>query len=157
MPNKQCVLDNDACAPDNWFYSITQSFLLQIHKVLAGCAFQAPHEARSKVGAHLSKLRPYTGNWTKSRGWALIHEWPLFRETMVYGPCRLNHTTLKLCHSTWKDQRHWCANICHMALHARAFQCHMRIVIHQHLIRYWHWESLGMPAFSQTITFLEKK
>ena len=28
-----------------------------------------------------------------------------------------------LCHSAWEDQRRQCANICHMALPARASQC----------------------------------
>ena len=42
------------------------------------------HEARSEVGAHLSKLWPYTGNWAKSMGWAF------FCETMV---CWMNLKT----------------------------------------------------------------
>ena len=41
-------------------------------------------------------------------------------EWLVYGqvkqPCNL-------CHSAWEDQRRRCANICHMALPARASQC----------------------------------
>ena len=34
-----------------------------------------------QVGAHSSKLRQYTGNWAKSRGWALFCEWALFLKT----------------------------------------------------------------------------
>ena len=34
--------------------------------------------------------------------------------------CKPQH---HLCHSAWEDQRCWCANICHMALPARASQC----------------------------------
>ena len=56
-----------------------------------GCAFQHyasvlyySHEARSRVGAHLSKLWPYMGNWAKSRGWAFFCEWALFSKTMLH-------------------------------------------------------------------------
>ena len=34
--------------------------------------------------------------------------------------CKPQH---HLCHSAWEDQRCWCANICHMALPARASPC----------------------------------
>ena len=39
-----------------------------------GCASQTPCKTRSRVGTHLSKLWTYTGNWAKSRGWALFPE-----------------------------------------------------------------------------------
>ena len=39
---------------------------------------------RTRVGTHLSKIWPYTGNWTKSRGWALFLGCSLFHETTVY-------------------------------------------------------------------------
>ena len=48
-----------------------------------GCGSQTPREAHSRMGAHSSKLWPYTRNWAKSRGWALFREWALFHETMV--------------------------------------------------------------------------
>ena len=35
----------------------------------------------------------------------------------------VQHTNTDLCHSAWEDQRRRCANICHMALPARASQC----------------------------------
>ena len=35
-----------------------------------GCASQTLRKVRSRVGAHLSEL---TGNWAKSKGWALFH------------------------------------------------------------------------------------
>ena len=46
-------------------------------------ASQTPREARSRVGAHSSKLWPYTRNWAESRGLALFCKWALFRETTV--------------------------------------------------------------------------
>ena len=39
-----------------------------------GRASQTPHEVCSRVGAHSSKLWPYTRIWAKSRGWALFRE-----------------------------------------------------------------------------------
>ena len=55
------------------------------------CASQTPRvplhqpcKARCRVGAHLSKLWPYTRNWVKSRVWALFQRWALFHETTVH-------------------------------------------------------------------------
>ena len=49
-----------------------------------GHASQTPFEARSRVGAHSSKLSAYTRNLAKSMGWVLFREWALFHGTTVH-------------------------------------------------------------------------
>ena len=58
--------------------------LLKLHMKLAGSLVWPDPTQTTRVGAHLSKLGPYTGNWAKSGGWVLFYEWVLFCETMVY-------------------------------------------------------------------------
>ena len=50
-----------------------------------GCASQISHDSRSRVGAHLSKLWPYTGNWAKSKKWVLFPETTAYPFLLILG------------------------------------------------------------------------
>ena len=60
-----------------------------------GCASTSPHKVHSRVGDHLGKLWPYTGNRDKSKGRALFCEWALFHETLRSLPLQSSFSSLR--------------------------------------------------------------
>ena len=97
--NHQRLLSEVLTTHNSEWHHVTMSMvLLIVHTALAtsiytlqkvsyfstwGYASHTPRKARSRLDTHSSEVWPYTGKWTKSKGWALFCEWALFRKTMV--------------------------------------------------------------------------
>ena len=110
-------------SPLNWYTSAVSAYfvLLRIYLLI------------------LPVLYRIAGNFCKHKFWRITHKHArkfffFFCNRVITYYHTSNNFTLcttqngdyfvkNLCHSAWEDQRRRCANICHMALPARASQC----------------------------------